>query len=102
MSGNLSGRPAGIIEKGPRNLQHLQDKAIEVLDKHLDEDSDRVAMYVYDQNMGTARQQASPVELLEAVIKLLMGFPEAAAHLKSQLLTEEPENALPASEIAPS
>jgi hypothetical protein len=88
MSGNPRGRPPGIIEKAPRNLQHLQEKAIRVIEAHLDDDDLRAGTYVYDQNMGTAPQQATPTEMLEVVLRFLERFPEAAEHLKAQLLSE--------------
>jgi hypothetical protein len=100
-TGNPGGRPRGIIEKQPRSLKHLQDKALKVIESHLDQDDLRAGTYVYDQNMGTAPQQSSPVELLQAVLQILEKFPDAAEALKSNLLAEENENASQASILPP-
>ncbi len=101
-SGNRRGRPAGIVEKQPRNLMHFHNRALNVVKHALQEDDLRAATYVIDHNLGTAPQQSSAVEMLDVVLRYLERFPEAAEHLKSQLLSEPTqENAHDASENAP-
>ena|ERR1700678_2342645 len=90
-----AGRPLGA--KNLPNLEKLHDKALKVVESHLDKDSLSAATYVYDQNMGKAgSEQTITVNLpeMKTLLEILHGFPDALRAVQAKFLPEA-NDALP-------